>query len=132
MEDMVDTEAMEVMVVDTVADMEVMVDTEAMVADTEVMVVVVMVADMEAVVVVDTEVMVGMVDTEVVVVVDTEVMVDMVDTEDMVTIFIHYFSLELTTRTGATHLICILEIVINLSKRGHVCFCFVTYNPFVY
>jgi hypothetical protein len=62
MEDMVDTEAMGVMVVDTVADMEVMVDTEAMVADTEVMVVVVMVAD-------------------------TEVMVDMVDTEDMVTIF---------------------------------------------
>jgi hypothetical protein len=47
MEDMVDTGAMEVMVVDTVADMEVMVDTEAMVADTEVMVVVVMVADME-------------------------------------------------------------------------------------
>jgi hypothetical protein len=32
MEDMVDTEAMGVMVVDTVADMEVMVDTEAMVA----------------------------------------------------------------------------------------------------
>jgi hypothetical protein len=62
MEDMVDTEAMEVMVVDTVADMDVMLDTEAMVADTEVMVVVVMVAD-------------------------TEVMVDMVDTEDMVTIF---------------------------------------------
>jgi hypothetical protein len=64
MEDMVDTEAMEVMVVDTVADMEVMVDTEAMVADTEVMVVVVMVADMEV-----------MVDMEAVVVVDTEVMV---------------------------------------------------------
>jgi hypothetical protein len=44
---------------------------------------------MEAVVVVvvDTEVMVGMVDTEVVVVVNTEFMVDMVDTEDMVTIF---------------------------------------------
>jgi hypothetical protein len=52
-----------------------------MVADMEVMV------DMEAVVVVDTEVMVGMVDTEVVVVVNTEVMADIVDTEDMVTIF---------------------------------------------
>jgi hypothetical protein len=39
MEDMVDTKAMEVMVMNTVADMEVMVDTEAMVADTDVMVV---------------------------------------------------------------------------------------------